>query len=854
MKRTLTGAILALALQIVASSAITAQDSPSTPDPFLGYAIGQRFTQHHRIVDFFEHLEESSPLVRVHEYGETWEGRSLIYAVITSPSNHARLDQLRAGVQAISQPDITSRTRAQEIASDLPVVVMLAFGVHGNESSSSEAAMQVARRLTSGDAGVSEVLENTIVLIDPLQNPDGRERYVQWFKQNQGLDPDPNPDSMQHFESWPGGRFNHYLIDMNRDWAIGSQKETRARHQLFRQWRPNVVVDFHEMSYQSNYFFPPTASPLNENIGGDIQKWYEVFGRANAEAFSERGWPFFVGEYFDLFYPGYGDSWPSLQGAVGMTYEMAGGGRGGAAVLREDGAILTLADRTKRHYTAAMATLRTSAANRRELLMRTYDTLAAHVRSEGVTWVILPWSPNFEHALSVLQSQGIAINVLNRATQLRVTPIEGGGFIRREFPAGSAMISSRQPLGGLLQSLMERSPKLPPSFIENQRQKIDADESDNFYDITAWAIPIAHNLEVFVGDGTMEAPTSAWQPTPSPAPVAKASFGYLVDGRDPKVYRAVGRLLERKVQFSVSATEFRQEGRLFHRGTVLAQIGNNDEATLHETLLQVASETGARFHPVMSGWPGELALGSQQIRHVRDPRIALIGGEGTSPTAFGMLWYTLDVEEKIPHSVIALNRLSATDLSRYRVLIFPEGSGYANFILGDAIEKLKSWIRGGGTVVAIGSAAAFLRSKDVAISKLQQWPGERKEGEETPAARYNDFRIPGAAFDTLINDRSYLTFGIPSAPPVLLEGTVSLMPASHAVDNIVTIAPENALLSGFAWPESIERVEGSAWLVQEPFGSGRVITFADEPYYRLFWRGTLPMFLNAALYSPSFPR
>ena len=852
MKRAFLCAVLALAASVFP---LSAQVPASSPDPFLAYPIGEQFTPHHRLVDFFEHLDERSPLVTVREYGETYEGRPLIYAIVTSPSNHERLEQLRAGSVSISNPGLTTRQQAVSLATDAPVVVMLAFGVHGNESSSAEAAMMVANKLLDGSEESRQILESTIVLIDPLQNPDGRERYVNWFRQARGLTPDSNPDSMQHFEPWPGGRFNHYLIDMNRDWAVGSQVETRARHALYHQWRPNVVVDFHEMFFQSNYFFPPTASPMNSNIGGDIQKWYEVFGRENAEAFSERGWPFFVGERYDLFYPGYGDSWPSLQGAVGMTYEMAGGGRAGSAVLREDGSILTLADRAEKHYTTAMATLRTAAANRRDLLMRTYETLAVHLSRPGTTYVILPHSPNFDSAISLLHNQGIEIRALDRSAQLRVSPYEGGSPIRREFPAGTAVISTRQPLGGLLQSLMEKSPELSRSFIEAQRKKVDADETDDFYDITAWAIPLAHNLEVFIGEGPIDASLSPWSASTASPTVPAASFGYVIDGNDPRVYRAVGRLLDRAIRFSVSGIAFEQDGRRFNRGTVLIQTGNNDRDRLQSTLQQIASETGVLFHWVMSGWPGELALGSEEIRHIRNPQIALAGGEGTSPTGFGMLWYTLDVEEKIPHSVVPLNRIPTIDLSRYRVLILPEGNGYASAIRGEGVDKLKAWIRGGGTVIAIGGGAAFLRSKGVEISKVQLWPGERKEGDEAPEPqRYNDFRIPGAAFKTRMNERSYLTFGVPSSPPVLLEGSTTLLPVSHSVDNIITIAEDDPLLSGFAWPESIERAGGSAWLLHEPFGSGRVITFADEPYYRLFWRGTLPLFLNAALYSPSFQR
>ncbi|HJT17958.1 MAG TPA: M14 metallopeptidase family protein, partial [Thermoanaerobaculia bacterium] len=305
-----------------------AQNVP-TPEQFLGYKLGDRFTQYSRIVDYFNTLAAKSPLITIQQFGETYEHRPLILAEITAAKNRNvnPLDLSRSG----------------------PAVVWLAFGVHGNETSSSEAAMEVASTLLN-DPASAKILDNTIVLIDPLQNPDGRERYVTWFKRTRGEQPDANPDAAEHQEPWPGGRYNHYLIDMNRDWAWTSQRETRARVNEYRKWYPQVFVDFHEMGSNSTYFFPPDAKPINANLPKDVEKWLDVFGRANAAAFTERGWPFFVNEVFDLFYPGYGDSWPALHGAVGMTYEVAGGGRGGSEFLRDDGTTLTLAHRIAEHY------------------------------------------------------------------------------------------------------------------------------------------------------------------------------------------------------------------------------------------------------------------------------------------------------------------------------------------------------------------------------------------------------------------------------------------------------------------------------------------------------------------------
>src|SRR6266513_473708 len=469
-----------------------------TPDEFLGYKLGDRFTPYGRILDYFNELTRRSNLITVQQFGETYEHRPLVLAVITSAKNRAALETIRTNVVTLEDPNATSPARAAEISHSTPAIAWLAFRIHGNETSSSEAAMEVASTLLR-DADSAKILDNLVVIIDPLENPDGRERYVQWFTRSRGAAADPNADALEHAEPWPGGRFNHYLIDMNRDWAWQTQQETKARIAEYRRWNPQVFVDLHEMGSNQTYFFPPDAKPINANLPKDVEKWLDVFGRANAAAFTAKGWPFFVGEVFDLFYPGYGDSWPALHGAIGMTYEVAGGGRGGSTFTRDDGTTLTLADRIARHYTNGMTTLRTASDHAAELLQYTYEATRTQATSGQNTYLILPTSTNFHPLVDMLQRQSIQVGMLSSPATVRATRIDGGDTAESvTFPSGTAVVSTKQPLGGLAQTLLEKNPAFSKGFIEAQRQRAEADEPDQFYDLTAWSLPLAMDVDAFV--------------------------------------------------------------------------------------------------------------------------------------------------------------------------------------------------------------------------------------------------------------------------------------------------------------------------------------------------------------------
>ena len=837
---------------LTASIALGQENAIPTPDAFLGYTLGDRFTPYSRILDYYEELARHSDLVSVERFGETYEHRPLVLVVITSKKNRASLETIRKNVVSLSDPEGTTAARAQEIASVTPAIAWLGFGIHGNESSSAEASMLVASALVR-ESGSSAILDNVVVLIDPLQNPDGRERYVQWFGRSSGVVRDPNPESAEHSEPWPGGRTNHYFIDMNRDWAWTSQQETRARVSAYRRWNPQVFVDFHEMGYGSSYFFPPDSHPMNANLPKEVEGWLDKFGRANAEAFTAKGWPFFVAERFDLFYPGYGDSWPSLHGAVGMTYEVAGGGRAGSTVLRDDGANFTLADRIARHFTTGMATLRTTSENRQGLLLYSYNALHSQMGAATSTYFILPGSPNFEPLVAMLQRQSIRIDRLTAPVTVHATRIDAEGSESRIVSPGAAVVSTHQALGGLVQTLLERTPAFTHGFVEEQQKKTHADEPDDFYDLTSWSLPLAMNVEAYATTSTPATlKLEPFELTAAP-PLKKARYAYLVDGNDANVYRLAGRMLRESVHFSVSDDSLTSGDRVFARGTLVILKGNN-AGDLDVRLDALSRATGAVIIAVDSGWTGTASFGSEKIHFVKTPKIAMVGGVGTSSSSYGMLWHTVDIDTPIPHSNLSVEALKNVDLSHYDVLVLPDGDYEGRF--GKNAERLKAWLRNGGTLVAIRGANAFLREKETEISKIKPWEAPKKKEDDktvTPEL-YNDFRVPGATFRTVMNERSYLTFGIPRSPNVLIEGSLALLPVSHAVDNVVTIARDKPLIAGVAWNESIDRLKGAAFVVSEPFGKGQVITFADEPHFRLFWRGTLPLFLNAVLYSPSFPR
>jgi zinc carboxypeptidase len=826
------------------------------PEAVLGYPLGDRFTPWDRIQAYFDALAASSPRVKEWSYGETYEGRPLKLVAVSSPENLARLEQLREERLRLADPGSLAREERERLVERLPLVVWLAYGVHGNEASSSEAAMAVAYVLAAGAGEIPGLLRNTIVLIDPLVNPDGRERYVHSFAERRGAEPNPRAAAAEHWEPWPGGRQNHYLVDLNRDWAWASQQETRQRLAAYRAWEPQVYVDFHEMGPESSYFFPPPAEPVHPQIPRRIVNWLDTFGRANAQAFDRQGWVYFKGQSYDLFYPGYGDSYPSLRGAVGMTYEMAGGGHGGVALTLPDGSPLTLADRVARHFTTSLATVKTAAAHGRKILADFVENREGPP-GPGRTYL---WSADRQEARALadlLTLHGIRVRQLGEGAALKARRLAHVPGVEEEhrFPAGTYAVSTAQPLGTLAQVLLDYDSPMGEAFLSRQRRRLEDNLGAEFYDITAWSLPLAFNLEAWVTAGE----PAGLKPAAAPASGVRgtAAIGVLVRPQGLATYRLAAALQKRGFHYRVALTGFTAEGVDDPSGTLFIPRHGNP-ADFDRVLGSLLAEDGLTAQGVASSydWKG-LSLGSREMAAVRPVRAGLVSGDGIDPTSFGFLWSLLDRQIGVRHDRLDLGRLDAVELGDLDVLILPDGE--YDRVPDKTREALDAWIQAGGELVAVGDAVTWLAEHQMTTIKKWEPPKEKEGGDpeladseaEPGGLALRPIATPGAAVGTRMQANHPLTVGLEAPPAVLVEGSLVLKATGDPQKDVLLAQTEHPVVAGFAFPEAEQRLAGSLLVGVENRGRGSVVLFAQNPAFRLFWRATTPIFLNALLYGPS---
>ena len=819
--------------------ALTAQDFPSF-EGLIGHRPGDQFTPQASLERWVRAAAAASPRARLVEYGHTAEGRALLFVVVTSEANHARMPELRTRHALLASGQASVAIAAN--VKDLPAVVWLSYTVHGDEASGSEAALLVLQRLlTAQDDDTVRWLRDSIIIIDPCLNPDGRERYVHWYRSVQGTAPDPDAHSAEHDQPWPGGRENHWCFDLNRDWAFATQPETRARLPHFVSWQPQVHADLHEMSYRSTYFFFPAEKPINVNLPEHTLKWGRVFGEGNARAFDDRGWPYYTAEDFDLFYPGYGDSWPSLHGAIGMTYEQAGGPRAGAAVRLPDGRVLTLAARTAHHEVASYATIQT-AATRREELLTDWAMFRRSAMEEGRTGTVrsflLPPGQDpaaLDALVDTLQLQGITVQRARTAfTADKVKDALGGVVHERTFEAGTCVVDLAQPAMRLAKTLLEPRTVIRELF---------------FYDVSAWSLPLAHGVQVYESPVlpavellAKDEPLASAGGCPETAP----KVGWLLRYGSRGAVEALVALLAEGVRVKSARKEFLLADQFFARGTLLLRRDEN-AADVRAVLERIGKVHHVDFVPVDSGYTVQgIDLGSVSIQPVVPPRIALLGGEEFSETSFGATRHLLDAVLRAPVSVFSPERFLAADHARYSAVVLPEGR------VGDKLkEALQIFARGGGVVVAMGDSAFALAPKAEASAAAS------KPAAETPRPRWIEEREqeerrlqqPGSVFRVELDQAHPLSFGYRAELAAFKAGARALDPATLGLH--VALFKEAAEISGYVSPEHAKALGGRPYATVVPFGAGAMVLFADDPNFRGAWRGLTRMFMNAVLLLPT---
>ena len=814
-----------------------------SPEQFLGYQLGSHYTAHFKIVNYVYHVAQQVPdMVMVEKYGETNEGRPLLMVYIATRENLANLENIRKNNLRLANSSLDKMAATE----DAPVIVWMSYNVHGNEPSSSEAAMLTLYDLANpSNSKTKEWLKNTVVIIDPCINPDGRDRYVNWVNQAVGKNPNPNPIAREHNEPWPGGRTNHYNFDLNRDWAWQTQIESQQRLAKYNQWLPQVHIDFHEQGFNAPYYFAPAAEPFHEVITPWQREFQNTIGRNNAKHFDENGWLYFTKERFDLFYPSYGDTYPIYNGSIGMTYEQGGHSRGGLAVVQEDGDTLTLHDRLIHHYTTGMSTIEITSQNSARVVKEFHKYFNAAVQTpfgEFKSYLIKNDGTDKIDRLKTLLSRNMIDWSYTNAATLTGLNYQTGKTEPFKAEGGDIVVNSNQAKSNLVKVLFERISKLSDSAT---------------YDITAWSVPFAYGLKAF---GMKDyVPGAGKNNILGFAPVDDMPFekvyAYVVKWNGMNSAKFLSELLRNNVKVRYAELPFKVGNRDYDKGSLIITkasnygLGKNMETIIKNAVVNNAISVSA----VPTGFVDKgFDIGSDKVKFIHPPKVALLYGNEVSSNGMGEIWHFFDQQLNYPITLVNADALGRMEPGDFNVLIIPDGY-YTMFSQKEQNDQLKDWVRKGGKIIAIENAVAQMSRNDWGF-KLKGSGDDKKE--EPKKDDYNLLKkyenrerdylinsIPGSIFKVEIDNSHPLGFGYGDTYYTLKQD-----------DNIyeflkdgwnVGILKKDNYISGFTGSKLKEKLKDGTLFGEMDMGRGSVIILADNPMFRSFWENGKLLFCNA---------
>jgi len=804
-----------LVLFLSFSTYIVSQDLKS-PSDFLGYELGTQFSRHHEVVDYFQHVAQTaSTRVKLVEYGQTNERRPLLLAFVSSAENLSNLEALRTE---------HLRTLKGE-GNPNKAIVWLSYNVHGNESVGTEAAMKTIHALLTDK---SDYLQNTIVIIDPCLNPDGRDRYINWYHQYKNAPFQIDPNSKEHVEGWLTGRSNHYMFDLNRDWAWLTQTESQQRLKQYNQWMPHVHVDFHEQGINDPYYFAPAAEPLHEVITDFQRNFQETIGRNHAKYFDANGWFYFTKERFDLFYPSYGDTYPTYNGSIGMTYEQGGSGRAGLGVVTEIGDTLTLKDRIAHHFTTGLSTVEVASQNVEKLNVE-LQKFFQRKNFKYKNYVLSGNADKIRALESLLSKHEIEYERAKKGT-IKGFNYSTGNNGTKSVDENSLVVKTDQPRGTLVKVLFEPRAKLSDSLT---------------YDITAWSLPYAYGLNSMA---TAQAvPSQAMDPIEDNLDFPKNAYAYVTDWDSMEDARFLSYLLQHKIKVRAAYAPFSIEGKSFKRGSLIITKSDNQHLKNFIPHLVEASKTYQKtLHSVSTGFvDAGKDFGSPFVQMIDKPKIAVLTGEPTSSYRFGEVWHFFEKQLHYPITVIDADYASRVNFDAYDILVLP-GGRYSKFMTEDRLKALKAWVRNGGKLIAMGSAIRGLegengfgikrkaQAKDTTTSLLSHEDRQRQAMKNA---------ITGAIFKTKVDNSHPLAFGYGKTYFSLKLGNEAYDYMTNG--NVVYLENATRPISGFAGSAAQKKIRKSLIYGVENYGRGTVIYMVDNPLFRGFWENGKLFFVNA---------
>ena len=816
-----------------------AQKKIQNPNEFLPHPLGEAFTPHHMLTDYFEYLAaQELTTMKLERYGYTNEKRPLQVAYFSSPENLARLEAIRLNNLRIAGLESGAPDLSNPVA-----IIWISMSVHGNEPSGSECSMELAYRLaTQSDPQIKEWLRNTVVILDPSLNPDGFDRYTSWNRMSGNLAKNTNPDAREHREPWPGGRSNHYQFDLNRDWAWATQVETRQRIALFKRWLPQVHPDVHEQGINDPYYFAPAAEPLHDYITPWQRDFQVQIGKNNARYFDQKGWLYFTKEVFDLFYPSYGDTYPIYNGSIGMTYEQAGGPRGGRAIMTEMNDTLTLHDRIAHHLTTCLSTIEMTSKNAKALVDNFQEYYRRNVNQpQGQYKTFVISQRNNPSKIAALCQLFDLHDIRYGVTGKSVSGVKAFDYINGKettinIDGNDLIISAYQPKSVLAQVLLEPESRLTDSVT---------------YDITAWSLPYAYGLEAYaVKDRIDPDKTQKFTRLQFPAPaIEPRPYAWVIQRNAFSDMQFLSALLQEGIKVRTATKAFQKDRRSYEPGTlVVNRIDNRNTGNRLDTIITRLTERfNVELKPFYTGMADKgYDLGSDAFSTIKQPEVALVYSEDADANSYGYVWYYFEQDLKYPITQISLDRLHRVDMSNFTVLIFADGSYN---ISERQMEIIREWVKDGGRLIASEGALKAFADKDDFGLKTRELPRDTLSASRPFFTRERagaSEQLPGAIVKARVDNSHPLAYGFPEQ-----YHSLKTSPSTYQmpVDGDAPIYLDDNFQSyGFIGSRVKPRLKKSPIAVVQQVGSGQAIFFVDNPLFRCFWQQGKLLFANAVFY------
>jgi len=699
-----------------------------TAESMLGFKVGKRTATPAQIVEAINVWNKASSKMQLVEYARSHENRPLYYALISTPENLANIEAVKANLARLANPNNLSSGDAKKIIGQLPAISWMAYSIHGNESSGSDAALAAIYHLiASEEDDIKDLLSKSIVIIDPSMNPDGRARFTKALEQSRGIAPNVDNQSLLHTGFWPYGRTNHYLFDLNRDFILGVHPETIGRVKAIGQWHPQLMIDGHEMGSQSTYLFAPAREPINKNLSPMSKKWGNVFANDQAASFDNENWPYFTGEWFENLYPGY-SSFAEFRGSVHILYEQARMAEDG--VRQANGRILSYQEAVHHQLTSTLTNLKTLAKNSKAMYQ---DYLTDRRKSISNTSIYanisyaLPPSENTKRRLGfirLMELQGFELFTSTQDMSYANSTNQLGVKVTAELPKGSLIIRNRQPEARLLAAILEFDVELTNAVLVEERQHLLRDGSSIMYDTTAWNLTMMHGVEAYSIPSFIDSNLAPYQTPAAPEVIIKKtnSIAYIIDGVNDASVGFAAQLMEQGLQVRIIDKAAVLDGQNFSRGSIVVYRYDNEFFTgdldaLVETTAKKMSVTAVAITSGMGD--GELPdIGGSHFRLLTQPQIAILTQGNINPYDYGAIWHSIDSYLGIRHSHLDMNNFSFNDLRRYNTLIIPD-LFYGSFD-ESKLSSIKTWVKAGGTLIVIDDSIRAFVDPDAKFSNVRQ--------------------------------------------------------------------------------------------------------------------------------------